>query len=897
MTTFVGGDEDNGYFISLADGTSSVDGGGGNDALVVDWSNTYGLNLNWYGPGQTSVLTYSGYPSTVTLTIRNVEFLSLRAGSSNDAMSVHNNAVAHFDGGAGNDRFYGDFSASTQNIRFVLNETANAVSAFEGQGSSITNVERVHILGGAGYDDLTGGSGSDTLSGGGGRNTLKGGDGYDTLYSIGIDTVDGGAGYDSWVGDYAGQTNFTYVSDGSYALSNGTRVQNVEDFTLTTQSGDDNFSVALLNGVESYQSFSIYAGEGFDRMSIDWSGGRYAQSGSWYGASALFLRNGMTSDQIFADGIDQLTLKLGGGNDQFEFSNGVAQIDGGGGMDRAIANFQFSTADISFRLNEAAGGVSTFIGQGSTLTNVEAVGITAGSGNDVLTGGKYDDGLTGGAGSDMIDGGAGNDYLDGGDGIDTLSYLSATAGITVSLRVTGAQATGGAGNDNISGFENIHGSRYTDHLTGDNGNNVIDGWWGGDTMVGLRGDDIYIVDHALDNVVEVAGQGNDMIYSFVSYSLVGRDVETLVLSGDGALNATGNDLANVLIGNADANALNGGAGADVLNGGGGADTMYGGYNDDIYYVDNGGDIVLEKIAKGYDTVVSSIGYRLSDNVEALKLVGLTAGVDAHGNGLNNLIDASGVTGPLAAGTVIRLYGEAGNDRLIGSQFGDVLDGGAGADTMFGGHGNDIFHVDNAGDKVTEALGQGYDTVITNIDYRLADNVEALKVAGVTTGVRVYGNGLDNLIDASAVTDGLLTGKVRLFGDGGNDVLIGSRYGDVLTGGAGNDRLTGGRGADRFHFGNALNAATNADTITDFQSGDLIQLDKAIFGGLSAGALSADAFVANADGVATAAANRIVYDSDNGRLFYDADGSGAGAAVLFAVLANHAPLTAGDIVVV
>ena len=56
-------------------------------------------------------------------------------------------------------------------------------------------------------------------------------------------------------------------------------------------------------------------------------------------------------------------------------------------------------------------------------------------------------------------------------------------------------------------------------------------------------------------------------------------------------------------------------------------------------------------------------------------------------------------------------------------------------------------------------------------------------------------------------------------------------------------------------------------------------------------------VSNASGTATSADQRIIYDTDSGQLFYDADGSLGGAAVLFGMVAGHPPLTGADFVVV
>jgi len=132
-----------------------------------------------------------------------------------------------------------------------------------------------------------------------------------------------------------------------------------------------------------------------------------------------------------------------------------------------------------------------------------------------------------------------------------------------------------------------------------------------------------------------------------------------------------------------------------------------------------------------------------------------------------------------------------------------------------------------------------------------------------------------------------------------DLLVAGAGNDTIDGNTGNDTLTGGAGNDTFVFNSKLNATTNVDTITDFVSGaDKIELSKSVFTKLSAlGALNADDFK-----LATPtldASDRIIYDQKTGILSYDADGSGAGAAVEFAIvgISTHPTLVSADFVIV
>src|SRR5215211_1938633 len=143
--------------------------------------------------------------------------------------------------------------------------------------------------------------------------------------------------------------------------------------------------------------------------------------------------------------------------------------------------------------------------------------------------------------------------------------------------------------------------------------------------------------------------------------------------------------------------------------------------------------------------------------------------------------------------------------------------------------------------------------------------------------------------------------VVVVGVGGNDTLTGKGGGDYLFGGAGNDTLdsgfggdvlNGGIGADTFRFSTALGAG-NVDTVQDFwvAQGDRIVLSRNVFAGAGYDALASSAFALGP--AATTAAHRIVYNQSTGELFYDADGAGGAAAVKFALVANHAQLSASS----
>jgi Ca2+-binding RTX toxin-like protein len=141
----------------------------------------------------------------------------------------------------------------------------------------------------------------------------------------------------------------------------------------------------------------------------------------------------------------------------------------------------------------------------------------------------------------------------------------------------------------------------------------------------------------------------------------------------------------------------------------------------------------------------------------------------------------------------------------------------------------------------------------------------------------------------------------LTGTSGSDIIMGFGGNDTITGGAGSDLLIGGDGADHFRYTSKTDGGGVGDLIVDFTHGsDELDFSRFAFGnhlatgGTNLGTLDSSHFVSNSDGHATAATAQFVYNTSNGTLSFDSDGTGATAAITMAQLENHAPLTFSDI---
>ncbi|WP_135507428.1 CAP domain-containing protein [Roseovarius aestuariivivens] len=306
-----------------------------------------------------------------------------------------------------------------------------------------------------------------------------------------------------------------------------------------------------------------------------------------------------------------------------------------------------------------------------------------------------------------------------------------------------------------------------------------------------------------------------------------------------------------LRGTAGNDTLAGLGGDDTIDGGIGADTMNGGPGSDLFFVDDAGDRVAESNRwAGHDTVISSVDFRMGrSHIEDLELTG-TARVGA-GNGLTN--------------------------RITGNDGDNILDGGKNNDTLVGGLGDDRYLVRAPGDTVVEQAGEGVDVVLAYRSYALEANVENLFIQTVYTkgGDPAIFNGIGNALD---------------------NTIVGTPFANTIVGREGKDTLKGQAGADTFVFDRAI-GPDNVDRIIDFNTNEANEGDKLLmkgseFGNMAAGVLAAGQF---AQGTAAADANdRFIFDQASGQLWFDADGSGAGAQELIATFELNANVTAADI---
>ena len=798
-----------------------------------------------------------------------------------------------------------------------------------------------------------------TFSGSEGSVIVHGGDGYDSLLVSAnrIDSVNG-SGTSGTIHIRSslsfGRTAITYDSIERIVITGGdghgahyVTGDSDDEFHISAYFGNTRSSVSSGGGNDAIYFYQLQlatgtAGAGNDL--IDFSAmNPVPETGPHPDRSPRGTGYGEGGNDTLIGSIGRDHLDGGEGDDTIDGRAGPDRMIGGAGNDNYVVD---DAGDLV--VEEPGGGTDTVSSSAShalgpdvenlILTGTAPADGTGNSSPNSIAGNSARNVIDGGGGADTMAGGAGDDkYVVGeagdvvieaaGQGYDslltTIDYVLA-AGVDVEVLAVAPAAA----NSPI----NLTGNELDNVLYGSFANNVLDGGTGADTMFGFAGDDRYQVDHSGDLVVESAGEGYDSIVATVSYALAaGSAVEVVAarpVSPLGAIDLTGNELANVLYGSFGDNALDGGAGADI---------MFGFTGDDVYYADHSGDVIVENGGEGHDVLFVSSDYAL----------GAGASIEVI------------VARHQSSTAALALAGNEFAQAIYGSVGENAIDGGGGADVMFGLAGDDRYLVDDAGDIVVEAAGEGHDSVSASVSYALASgsHVEvlaarfqasnsAIDLAGNELGNAIYGSVGDNRIDGGGGADILFgfagddsyfvdagdliveaagegqdvafasgdftlnagsaveiivaryqssSAPVALTGNELGQVIYGSVGSNVLDGGGGTDFLMGFAGADTFAFTTALGAG-NVDYVLDFEAGlDKVALDDAVFAGLVAGSLPPGAF--RTGSAALDADDRILYDPATGALYFDPDGSGSGAAVQFAALQAGLPVSASDFTVI
>lgn len=485
-------------------GFSSVDGGAGEDRLIVDYVSKAAVVALYRGGGTGYLTTGSDIDDGVVFT--GFENFTLTTGTGNDSIqtsagddiistgagadTIYSGAgIDRIDGGAGVDLWGADLSAMSKGVKIDL------------AAASTTIFKTGFVKGVEGFASFAGTQGADTLSGtklaGSTVFGVAGDDVIKVFGGAGFSSVNGGDGDDRLIAIFAGQDDVTITisgtSSGYFGTVAGERASTRDDVAF-----------------EQIENFTIQTGGGADSLQTGFG-----------------VDNGLYSDDWISSGAGNDTLYTGVGRDT---------IDGGAGVDLWGGNLVLLSHGVTIDLRQA---VSTY-GEGTSIKGVEGFNYLGGTAFDDVFAGTSRAGSTifGGNGDDdfTVYMNGGNNSVDGGDGVDRLT-------IVLNDQVT--QEGAGQGNGYYGTFTDgvhttsyyamqdfsllydgpktisIHGLDGADSLTAGSGNDTLSGYGGTDTIIGGAGADLIAGNQGVD--VVTGGAGADTFYFAVNDTFAAPD--------------------------------------------------------------------------------------------------------------------------------------------------------------------------------------------------------------------------------------------------------------------------------------------------------------------------------------------------------------------------------------
>ena len=842
-------------------GNDSIGGGAGHDLLRGGSGNdTYRFNL---GDGFDVVVEESGTDKVLFGTgVAVADIVLSRPSQDGDTTGVVV-AVA-----GTNDRLYVKGATGIESYEFA-DGTIWTEADLRSNLYTQLKTAGADIIHGTGFDEtIDGGAGADKIYAGAGADTLSG--------SAGSDLLQGGTGNDTYLFGRGGGRDVLWDESGTDTVRFGPDIDPA-DLILTRPHADDDTSGLLISIAGTEDQLHVNSATGIERYEFEdgtvWTEAemraalfdqlRTVGADIFHGTGyAEAVAGGDGADRIYAFGGNDVVegdagndvLEGGSGNDiyKFDLGDGRDVVDDESGTDTVLFGAGIEAGDLRLARPMADGDTTGIVisvaGTADQLYVKSATGIeryefadgtilteselraslfaqARTEGADTIWGSTLADSITGGAGSDRLYGSSGSDVLGGGRGEDILE--------------------GGSGNDAYA--FNLGDGR--DVVWDESGTDAIrfgPGIEAGDIIVSrplqdgdttglfftIRGteDRLYVMSAA---AIEQYIFSDGTVWTYASATAL---LDSSTVAGAPVPTTMGDD---VIFGSAQGDTIRGKGGDDVLRGGTGSDTYHfalGDGYDVIYDPQSDGDtdtLILTGIASTTVRVITSPAdaddvVLFIDDSNQIYLDQQKAGASG---GIEQIQFSDGVTWTRQdilsrAG----LVATAGDDTLVGTNFGEEVEGGLGDDVLIGRAGGDSYlYGPGDGDDVVVELGSA-GTALAGEEPGPADD-RILFGAGIVQSDIVVGHGTgsgDVLITFAAASGSiLLTGQnagngagveFLLFSGGGSidmrlllaqsvadaatggaDTIRGFFTADELTGGLGDDLLEGGRGADRYHF--------------------------------------------------------------------------------------------------